>query len=94
MDLVCVHLQDQPLALCAGFKDECVQILFLRRGWQDGNGVRKGDRPIQAQVCTQPKCSGKQIWAILAGFCNKRTLLGDRMRNGKNKGNVLNSASQ
>lgn len=35
-------------------KDECAQILFLKRAWWDRKGVRKGDRPAPAQVCTKP----------------------------------------
>lgn len=30
---MCVPIVSQALARCEGFEDECVQILFLRKGW-------------------------------------------------------------
>lgn len=39
---MCVSTVSQTLAWCTGFKDECVRILFLKRGWWDGKGVGRG----------------------------------------------------
>lgn len=72
---MCVPMVSQAFAWYAGFKNECsvYKSFSSKRAGSVGRGSGR-NRSTQAQVCTRPKCSGKQKWVILARFCSERRL--------------------